>query len=352
MEKIRVLIIDDSAIMRRLISETLSCDLEIEVIDTAMSAKLALEKIDKLSPDIVTLDIEMPDTDGLTALKEIKKKHPKLPVIMCSALTKHGAQATIKALILGAGDYVAKPNNCKSREEIKQYFGNELIYKIKGLIKKRSSKITHTQAPLPINMRPGTDRIDIVTIGSSTGGPNALIEVLVKIPFNFQVPIVIVQHMPPIFTKILAESLSGKCAIPVVEAQDGDELLPGHAWIAPGNYHMTVVYQNNRHFIRLNQDPQEHYCRPAVDVLFRSVAKLFGSNTLGVIMTGMGHDGLLGCEVIKEHFGQVIAQDEATSVVWGMPGAVTKAGLADQTMPLNELGLDIVRRVNRKRVML
>lgn len=352
MKKIHVLVIDDSALMRRMISELLSGDPEIMVADTAMSARLALDKMEKTLPDIVTLDLEMPGIDGLTALTEIKKRYPNLPVIMCSTLTRHGAQATIKALVLGADDYVAKPENCKSREEIHQHFGNELIYKIKGIVKNKTSKIAPTSATAPLSHRPASERIDIVAIGASTGGPKALVDVLSKIPGNIQTPIVIVQHMPPIFTKTLAESLSKKCAIPVVEARDGDVLVKGQAWIAPGNYHMTVVRENNQHLVRLNQDPQEHYCRPAVDVLFRSVAKEFGPNTLGVIMTGMGHDGLQGCQMIKEHSGQVITQDEATSIVWGMPGAVTKAGLADETIPVNELGLAIVRRVNRKRVPL
>lgn len=340
--------------MRLVISELLSRDLEIKVIDTAMNAKFALEKIDKLSPDIVTLDIEMPDIDGLAILSMIKKTHPKLPVIMCSALTKHGAQATMEALSLGADDYVTKPNQSKSRDEVSQQFGKELIYKIKGLVKnRRAITLPVTQSvKSAFKMSHGTERIDIVAIGTSTGGPKALIDVLLKIPVDFPVPIVIVQHMPPIFTKILAESLDGKCAIQVIEAQDGVVLLPGQALIAPGNYHMTVASEHNRHVIRLNQDPQEHYCRPAVDVLFRSVALLFGQNTLGVVMTGMGHDGLLGCQDIKEHRGQVIVQDEETSVVWGMPKAVTEAGFADQTLPLDAIGLAIVRRVNRKRVIL
>lgn len=354
MEKIHVLVIDDSALMRLVISGLLSRDLEIKVVATAMNAKFALEKIDKLSPDIVTLDIEMPDIDGLAVLSMIKKKHPKLPVIMCSALTQNAAQATMKALNLGADDYVTKPNQSKSRDEVSQQFGKELIYKIKGLVKKRRSiTLPAAQSSKTIfKINHSIERIDIVAIGTSTGGPKALIEVLLKIPADFPVPIVIVQHMPPIFTKILSESLDGKCSIRVIEAQDGSVLLPGQALIAPGNYHMTVANEHNRHVIRLNQEPQEHYCRPAVDVLFRSVARLFGQNALGVVMTGMGHDGLLGCQDIKEHRGQVIVQDEETSVVWGMPRAIAEAGFADQTLPLDDIGLAIVRRVNRKRVIL
>jgi two-component system chemotaxis response regulator CheB len=204
----------------------------------------------------------------------------------------------------------------------------------------------------PSKSLPGVNRIDIVAIGTSTGGPNALNATLPYIPTDFPVPIVIVQHMPAIFTGILADSLLKHSSIPVSEAKDGDVLLPGHALIAPGNYHMTIDFQDKHYVIRLNQDPAENYCRPAVDVLFRSVAHHFGSHTLGVVMTGMGHDGLKGCDVIKEKQGQVITQDEKTSVVWGMPGAVTKAGLSDQTLPLGDIGLAIIQRVNRKRNIL
>lgn len=353
MKKIRVLIVDDSMLMRVVLSDLLSRDQDIEIIGTAVNGKIGLEKVEALSPDIVTLDIEMPEMDGLTALSEIKKKHPKLPVIMCSSLTMQGGKATLEALNRGADDYMLKPVNGTSGEDTRQQFGAEFIYKIKELTK-NTKKFTAPMKPeiKPlVTSSPGTERIDIVTIGTSTGGPNALSTVLPEIPIDFPVPIVIVQHMPAIFTKILAESLSAKCAIPVHEAQEGDILLPGHAWIAPGNYHMTLNIQNNHHVLKLNQDPQENYCRPAVDVLFRSVAKIFKQNALAIVMTGMGQDGLKGCQMIREFKGQIITQDEASSVVWGMPGAISKAGLADQILPLQNIGLAIIRQVNRKRAL-
>lgn len=351
MKKIRVLIVDDSVLMRLVLTDLISRDSDIDVIATAINAKVAFEKIERLSPDIVVLDIEMPEMDGLTALKVIKKEHPNLPVIMCSALTRHGGKTTLEALALGADDYIVKPVNCKSREEMSKAFGGELIYKIKGLvphIKSREASINLGDQPGHRIIQHTKTRVDIVAIGTSTGGPNALSAVLPQIPADFPIPIVIVQHMPPVFTNILADSLSSKCLIPVKEAKDGDVLSPGHAWIAPGNHHMTIKSQNNHHIIQLNQEPPENFCRPSVDVLFRSVATLFEEHTLAIVMTGMGHDGLNGCQMIKKHKGQILAQDEASSVVWGMPKAITESGLADEILPLDNIGLAIVRRVNRK----
>lgn len=346
--------VDDSALMRRVIATLLSRDSCVEMVGAYANAKFALAMINKLQPDLIILDVEMPEMDGLTALVEIRKKHPVLPVIMCSSLTEQGAETTIEALLRGANDYVAKPSQGGVRDEIFQKMSSELISKIKALVKSNVTlmppKLTPV-APKPNTKRFSvTERVDILAIGVSTGGPNALVALLPKIAMDFPVPILIVQHMPPIFTNLLAESLSSKCKIKIKEAADGDFLVPGQALIAPGNYHMTIENHKNRHVIKLNQDPSENYCRPAVDVLFRSVAKQWTSNVLAVVMTGMGQDGLLGCQAIKEHGGQVIVQDELTSVVWGMPGAVVKASLADQIVPLNELAGIITQRVLRKRV--
>lgn len=353
--KIRVMHIDDSALMRRVIATLISRDSNIEVVGAYANAKFALSMINKLQPDLIILDIEMPEMDGLTALVEIRKKHPVLPVIMCSSLTKKGAEITIEALFRGANDYVAKPEQGGLRDEIFQVMSQELINKIKGLAKPKSVLPERViTAPLQSINKPSSliDRVDILAIAVSTGGPNALLQLLPQITADFSIPIVIVQHMPPIFTNLLAESLASKSKIKIKEAQDGDVLAPGLALLAPGNYHMTIDCQKNRYVIKLNQDPVENYCRPAADVLFRSVAKQFKSNVLAVVMTGMGQDGLQGCHIIKESGGQVIVQDELSSVVWGMPSAVVKAGLADQIVPLNELSGVITQRVLRKRVRL
>jgi two-component system chemotaxis response regulator CheB len=274
---------------------------------------------------------------------------------LCSSITEKGGTETLQALSLGADDYVTKPANGHSRDEIFQQLRQELILKINELGKLHD--VPAARKVLPVSRTsdmPATlkQRVDILAIGISTGGPKALSTLLPKIAADFPVPIVIVQHMPPIFTELLAKSLTEKSAIKIIEAHDGDELLPGQALIAPGNYHMTVDFVNKRHIVRLNQDPTENFCRPAVDVLFRSVARQYGANTLALVMTGMGKDGQIGCRHIKEVNGQVLAQDETSCVVWGMPGAVVNAGLADGVYSLNELPQAIMQRVNQKRARL
>ncbi len=340
--------VDDSVVIRRLVGNFLAKDPEIDLIATAVNGKIGLEKINQMKPDVVVLDIEMPEMDGLETLIEIRKQHPTLPVIMFSSLTKEGAETTLAALNYGANDYVTKEVSGYSIKDNLNMVGDELIYKIKELTRPKLDLKTHK-----INLAPKSSipkkQINIVAIGTSTGGPNALKQVIPAIPKDFPVPIVIVQHMPPMFTKILAESLSKDSQIPVVEAQEGDILVPGKALIAPGNYHMSLALEGKHYVVQLNQDPPENYCRPAVDVLFRSVAQYFGGNTLAVVMTGMGHDGLNGCNLIKEKNGQIIVQDEATSIVWGMPGAVAAAELADEIVSLNNIGSAINQRVNRIR---
>lgn len=352
MPKIKVMIIDDSALIRRIISNLLTQDPDIEVVASIGNAVYALTMIDRLNPDLITLDIEMPEMDGLTALTEIRKTHPTLPVIMCSSLTQNGAEITLEALNRGASDYIAKPSSLGSPSESLEQMGKDLLDKVKCLGQSRprlqvQSPVHKVIAPTLISSKK-PNRIDIVAIGISTGGPNALTAVLPKIPADFPVPIVIVQHMPPIFTKILAENLSAKSQLPVKEAADGDLLLPGQIWIAPGSYHMIVESSGHQTVLRLNQNPPENYCRPAVDVLFRSVAEVFNNNILAVVMTGMGQDGMLGCKEIKQRGGAVIIQDEASSVVWGMPGAVYKEGLADAVYALNELDQAIIQCVKQK----
>lgn len=351
MKKIKLIIVDDSVIIRKLVGDFLAKYPEIELIATAVNGRIGLEKINQLKPDIVILDIEMPEMDGLSTLIEIRKIFPHLPVIMFSSLTKDGAEATLKALSYGANDYVTKEVSGLSMQENLSSIGGELILKIRGLVKP-SPKIENLLSRIEnvtVKTKEVTELVDIVAIGVSTGGPNALKEVIPNIPADFPVPIVIVQHMPPVFTKALAENLAKNSQIPVVEAQDGDVLQPGKAFIAPGGYHMTVVLEGKHYVLRLNQEPPENYCRPAVDVLFRSVARYFGGHTLAVIMTGMGQDGMKGCHLIKEEQGSVIVQDEASSVIWGMPGSVVNAGLADEILPLQHLGQTIIQRVKQKR---
>ncbi|MFJ1269292.1 chemotaxis response regulator protein-glutamate methylesterase [Legionella lytica] len=351
MKKISLIVVDDSVVIRHLVGNFLAKDPDIELIATAVNGRIGVEKINQMNPDIVILDIEMPEMNGLEALVEIRKNRPQLPVIMFSSLTTEGAEATLTALNYGANDYVTKEASGFSVQENLQRVGQELIYKIKELVKPKPilsaaivKKIDAAPAPSA-----SIKQINLVAIGTSTGGPNALKEVIPHIPNDFPVPIVIVQHMPPVFTKALADSLSKNSHITVAEAQDGELIVPGKALIAPGGYHLTVALEGKHYVARLNQESPENYCRPAVDVLFRSVAQHFGAHTLAVVMTGMGQDGMRGCKLIKEHNAQVIVQDETTSVVWGMPGAVANAGLADEILPLQNIGQAIIQRVNRSR---
>jgi two-component system chemotaxis response regulator CheB len=358
MPKIRVLVVDDAVVVRKLITETLRRDPELDIVGIAANGKIALQKIPQVNPDILTLDIEMPEMDGLATLRELRKVYPKLPVIMFSTLTQKGAVATLEALSLGASDYVTKPANVGSVTEAMEQLEKELIPRIKVLcrhlivappapenVKPAGARVA-VSAPLP--PRPGP--IEIVCLGTSTGGPNALTEVFAHLPADLPVPIVIVQHMPPLFTAMLAERLTAHSRIPCHEGAEGQVIERGHAYIAPGGKHMEVQRPGIRTQLHLHEGPPENSCRPAVDVLFRSVAAAYGSSVLGVIMTGMGQDGLRGCEIIRENRGHIVVQDEATSIVWSMPGSVAKAGYADRTLPLNQIAGEIARRVRESRV--
>ena len=351
MGRIRILVVDDSVVIRRLLCDTLAKDPELDVLASAGDGRIALAKISQLHPDLVTLDIEMPVMNGLEALAEIRKTHPRLPVIMFSTLTERGAAATLDALSLGASDYATKPSNTGSAEAAIESVRAELIPKIKALCPGSGPKLKTLPSPRPaVLARPRLKHpIDIVVIGTSTGGPNALAEVLPRIPPDFPVPIVVVQHMPPIFTHLLAERLSHQSKIPIAEGRAGVNLEPGHAWIAPGNFHMTVARAGVYWRLNLNQEPPQHSCRPAVDVLFRSAAVACRANVLGVVMTGMGSDGVAGARQIREAGGEVIIQDEASAVVWGMPGLVYAAGQADGVYPLEQLAMEITRRVQQSR---
>lgn len=349
---IRVLIVDDSVVIRRVLSDSLKSDPEIEVVGTASDGKIALAKISQVNPDLITLDVEMPGWSGLETLVEIRKQYAKLPIIMFSTLTDHGAAATLEALALGASDYATKPSNTGSLEVTTKKIFEELIPKIKALCPQKPAAVktiaTLSVAPPPVP-RAAVSRFDVVAIGVSTGGPNALAELLPGFKADFPVPIVIVQHMPPVFTRLLAERLNKGARLKVQEGQAGAALNPGCIWIAPGDFHMVARRAGTEVQLGMNQDPPENSCRPSVDVLFRSVAKVYGSHALAVVLTGMGSDGVAGAKHIREAGGQVLVQDEATSVVWGMPGQVAAAGQADGIYPLNALPQTITRQVEMSR---
>jgi two-component system chemotaxis response regulator CheB len=345
MPRTRVLIVDDSIVCRRALADELGRDGELEVAGAAANGRIALAMLTQVNPDVVILDIEMPEMDGLTALKELRKTHPRLPVIMFSALTERGAAATLDALALGATDYFTKPSNAEGLESSLQVIRTELIPEIKAICARKDAVLKPVALP---PARPATPaEIQVLAIGTSTGGPNALTEVLAGLAAGFPVPTVIVQHMPPMFTRLLAERLNAHGPLRVQEGRPGAILQPGEVWIAPGDHHMTVVRAGPSVRLELNQDPLENSCRPAVDVLLRSVAKAYGNKCLSVILTGMGKDGLRGCEIMRELGGQILAQDEESSVVWGMPGYVARAGLADKVLPLSMMAGEIVRRVSR-----
>ena len=363
MSKIRVLVIDDAVVVRKIVTDLITSDPALEVAGTAANGRIGLAKIPQVNPDIITLDVEMPEMDGLQTLAAIRKQYPLLPVIMFSTLTQRGAITTIEALTLGANDYVTKPANVGSVTEAMNCLRTQLIPKIKMFC---GRGLTSTALPSPglaprpigrsVHLAPPrsghgvTNLVEMVTIGVSTGGPNALSVLLPELPGDLPVPVVIVQHMPPVFTKLLADRLGAQCAMKIHEGASGDVIRPGHVYIAPGDYHMVVKRDASRALrVHLNQEGPENSCRPAADVLFRSVVDVCRAGTLGVVLTGMGQDGLRGCERIREAGGQILAQDEASSVVWGMPGFVARAGLADQVLPLKSIATEIIRRVRKGR---
>lgn len=354
MRPIRVLIVDDSVVIRRMLSDVLAGDPQLKVVGIAANGRIGLSKIPQVNPDIITLDVEMPEMDGLQALAEIRKLYPSLPVIMFSTLTERGAAKTLEALALGASDYITKPANVGSVSLAIERIRAELIPRIKAFCSRAAGSAEDAATPAVISPRPlfaqapparKSSRVDVVAIGVSTGGPNALAEVFPLFPKNFPVPVVVTQHMPPIFTRILAERLDECSPLVVREGAAGEALLPGQAWIAPGGYHLVMERKGLSVKLQTNAEPPENSCRPAVDVMFRSVAKVYGANTLAVILTGMGQDGLRGCEELGRLGAQILAQDEPSSVVWGMPGFVARAGLADKVVPLTEMGVEIARRV-------
>lgn len=385
MGRIRVMIVDDVAIVRRLVADALAVDPELQVVGMAANGREALAKIPTLAPDLIVLDYEMPEMDGLETLRELKRTGCPAHVVLFSTYTRTGAKATLDALWLGADDYATKVS-ASDLVAASRCVQSELIPKIKALCSGSRSgsgpafasptppsgaevaglmAASSAEGLIPAGPAPappvaprardmltgkaartaGAVRTEIVAIAASTGGPRALATLLEFMPRDLAAPIVIVQHMPPLFTKSLAERLDGSTPLRCAEGEDGAVLEPGTVWVAPGNWHMTVAREGAAAVIRLTGDPPENSCRPAADPLFRSVADIYGASALGVVLTGMGQDGLRGAERIRGRGGAILAQDEASSVVWGMPGAVAKAGLADRVLPPRDLASEIARRV-------
>lgn len=340
-DPIRVLIVDDSAFMRYTINRHLTAAPDLTVVGSAENGLEALEKIPALKPDVVTLDVEMPKLDGLSTLQRIMRECPT-PVVMLSSLTARGAKTTIKALMYGAVDFVQKPSgSAETRAAM-----STLIEKVKAAAGVQSGKIVLAggrKTPTPPQqhaiMRPFSHGDVLLVIGASTGGPKALQEVVSHLPADLPAAVVIVQHMPPGFTKSLAQRLNDLSPLTVQEASDGDRLARGLALLAPGDYHMEITAD---HRIKLTQDARRNHVRPAVDITMETAARCFGNSVLGVVLTGMGSDGTDGARLIKSNGGHIIAEDEATSVVYGMPRSVVEAGLADEVSPLYSVADSVV----------
>lgn len=341
MTPIRVLVVDDSIVVRRLVTEVINADADLTVAGTARNGIEALKKVIDLDPDIITLDIEMPEMDGIETLRNLRDLRPKVPVVMFSTLTVRGSEATLDALTLGARDYVAKPANVGSVTAVVSELERELVPKLKALV--AGPRSTGQQVPTITTRRQDETfgsrarPVRAVVLASSTGGPVALETVLFALTQPLSVPLFIVQHIPPVFSELLASRLDGHTVLNVVEASDGMLGQPGTAYIAPGDRHMRLERSDAGVSIRLGDDDRIQHCRPAADALFSSAVEIYGGDLLGVVLTGMGHDGLAGCRRICTAGGSILVQDEATSVVWGMPGAVAEAELANEVLSLNDV---------------
>lgn len=360
---IKVMIVDDSAIIRGLYRRMIASEQGIEIVTDAGNGEQAVRRLKETpSVEVIILDIEMPIMDGLTAIPLLLKTKPDVMILMSSTLTDRNAKTSLQAMHAGAADYIQKPTT-NSELSSGLDFKSELIMKIKGLAAAARRKLS-IAAPKPrtstmATARPTTPtkavgwalassegvklrnrghiKPRVIAIGSSTGGPEALRDIFLTLPLDINIPIVITQHMPPTFTAILANRLDKAGQWAFKEAEDGDELKPGLALIAPGGRHMLVKKLNNRYVVILTDDPAENFCKPSVDPLFRSIAKAFGGAVMGIVLTGMGNDGALGGKHITDAGGTIVAQDEASSVVWGMPGAVTDAGLCSKLVPKQDM---------------
>ena len=353
----KVMVVDDSALIRGLITRTLESDPAIKVVVSVGNGELAVKAIARADVDVVILDIEMPVMDGLTALPELLRVKPGVKIIMASTLTRRNASYSLRALAAGACDYIAKPASARELHS-PDGFRHELLAKVKALADGADRRPKRGRAATPkvssLGLYRGTKVVlrklpmlspVLIAIGTSTGGPQALFTIFEELRSRIRVPILITQHMPPTFTTILAEHIGRISGASCTEGRDKEALAPGHIYLAPGDYHMIVEDQGGPPRIRLTQSAPENYCRPAVDPMLRSVADVYGPKALGVILTGMGRDGLEGGRALVEKGGTIIAQDEATSVVWGMPGAVAAGGLCSSVSPLGEIARRIFKLV-------
>jgi two-component system chemotaxis response regulator CheB len=353
-EPIRVMVVDDSVVVRKMVSEALSAEPDIQVVGTAVNGRAALTKLEQLTPDLITMDLRMPEVDGLQAVRAIRLRHRSLPIIMLCSHTDGGAAAAFEALSAGADDYVPKPSGVYSAAAAMADLREGLVPRIRALTG-RGPRLSGPQRPpvpvaAPVRRMPTEPAVvrrvpRALVIASSTGGPEALSTVLPALPASLPVPVLVVQHMPPLFTRQFAARLDRLSALDVAEAHDGGPLEPGTVRLAPGDRHLTVHGGGGVRRLALDDGPPENFCRPSADRLFRSAASAFGGAVLAVVLTGMGSDGRAGAAQIRAAGGTVLAQDRATSVVWGMPAAVVEAGLADEVVPLDEMAETICRRL-------
>lgn len=355
-KRARVLVVDDSVVIRRLVTTALEQIPDFEVVGTAANGKIALQRVEQLDPDVITMDIEMPEMNGLETLRALRARNNRARIIMFSTLTERGGQATLEALALGADDYATKASNVGALDRSMVTLREELAPKIRHLLRWEkpmpapgSAKPGGVAAPVaaPVVMAPRPARTltrRALVLGISTGGPAALSEIVPMFPPTFSAPILIVQHMPAMFTRLLAERLQTRTKLRVREAQRNDPVLPGQILIAPGDYHMRLQSEAGKVKVVLDQGPAENSCRPAADVLFRSAAEVWGGAVVAAVLTGMGQDGLKGVKTLAALGAYVIAQDEQSSVVWGMPGAVATAGLAHAVVGLDKIVGEICKQ--------
>lgn len=354
MSNIRVFLVDDTATVRHILTQILEEDPDIVVVGTASDGRQGLERLQRVDADLLILDVEMPGMGGLEMLKELKVRQPSLPVLVFSSITERGAMVTIEALSLGASDYVPKPAMVGTAAEARDYIKSSLMGKIRALLQ-RDSRPAAMPAPArqvsapPVGQPRIPARVDLVVIGASMGGPRALGQLIPALPEDFPVPILIVQHMPAVFTRALAARLDKNTSLTVQECDSASLAEPGQVWLAAGDYHLTVEKNGDTTMVAPLRSEPVNFCRPAVDILFQAAARSHGANVLAVVMTGMGQDGLDGCRHLAAAGAQILVQDQPTSAVWGMAGSVSRAGLADAQCPLQELAPEILRRVNRGR---
>lgn len=347
----RVLVVDDSVVVRRVVTRAFADEPAVEVVGTARNGRDALAKLEVLRPDIVILDLDMPVMDGFETLAEIRRTHAEIPVIIFSHLTTSSATATLDALALGAAEFALKPT-ADGIGLAEEHVRAELLPLIEALTVPAARQLA--LAPSPARARAaavstGGGGVRAVVIAVSTGGPNALAAIVGELPADLPVPVLIVQHMPPVFTRMLAERLDRQSALSVVEASAGDAVVPGRVYLAPGGHHMALSATGGNVAVVLHDGPPENFCRPAADVLFRAAVDVYEADVLAVVLTGMGRDGLRGAETVRGAGGSVIAQSEETCTVASMPAAVAAAGLAHAVVPLHDLGAALVQRVSRGR---